>query len=107
MPLNKSGWPTLRTRRRSSTGSEDAGQLDVVGIDPEPLVEGFVAWILWRIGSVRMAAIGANDPYPLLLTVADAPGGGHLNGEAGFVTFPQIRDTILATRLSIARQDRG
>ena len=65
------------------------------------------------IGQRRGGACGCwagdDDPYvPLSRSqeLADhlgtplevVPGGGHLNGETGFTTFPQVRDAILAIR---------
>jgi predicted alpha/beta hydrolase family esterase len=60
-----------------------------------------------RKGQVCRCWAGADDPYvplPRSQSVADhleaplevLPGGGHLNSETGFTTFPQLRDAILA-----------
>ncbi|WP_176562865.1 RBBP9/YdeN family alpha/beta hydrolase [Paracoccus liaowanqingii] len=65
-----------------------------------------------RKGSVCCCWAGADDPYvPLLRSqeLADylgaplevVPDGGHLNGETGFTTFPQMRDAILAARANV------
>ena len=56
----------------AAPASEDAGQLDPVDADPEPLVEGLIAWILRYISGVGMTAIGADDPDPFLLSMANA-----------------------------------
>jgi predicted alpha/beta hydrolase family esterase len=60
-----------------------------------------------RKGRVVRCWAGENDPYVPLSRLQDmairlaAPleivaGGGHLTGESGFTTFPQMRDAILA-----------
>lgn len=62
-----------------------------------------------RKGRVVRCWAGDNDPYvPLsrsqdMATCLEAPleivaGGGHLNSETGFTTFPQMRDAILSIR---------
>lgn len=62
-----------------------------------------------RRGRVFRCWAGENDPYvPLsrsqdIATCLEAPleilsGGGHLNSETGFTTFPQMRDAILSAR---------
>jgi predicted alpha/beta hydrolase family esterase len=72
----------------------------------------FVAPFDWpaireRKGRVFRCWAGENDPYvPLsrsqdIATCLEAPleivsGGGHLNSETGFTTFPQMRDAILS-----------
>ncbi len=74
----------------------------------------FVAPFDWtaireRKGRVCRCWAGENDPYvPLsrsqdIATCLEAPleivlGGGHLNSETGFTTFPQMRDAILAAQ---------
>lgn len=71
------------------------------------------AGIRARKGRVCRCWAGGDDPYVPLSrsqSVADrleapleiVPGGGHLNDETGFNTFPQLRDTILAGRADIA-----
>ena len=66
------------------------------------------AGIRARKGSVCRCWAGGNDPYvplPRSQSVADClgatldvvPDGGHLNGETGFNTFPELRDAILAS----------
>ncbi len=60
-----------------------------------------------HVGMVRLYQ-GDNDPYVSLekgrqlekelgVELEVIPDGGHLNTAAGFVTFPQLRDDILAT----------
>lgn len=72
------------------------------------------AGIRERKGTVCRCWAGDDDPYvPLSRSkrVADdlhaplevIPGGGHLNEETGFTTFPQLRDAILAGRAAVAR----
>jgi predicted alpha/beta hydrolase family esterase len=67
-----------------------------------------------RKGSACRCWAGDDDPYvPLSRSqdVADrldapleiVPGGGHLNSETGFDTFPQLRDAILAERARARR----
>ncbi|MDR3514245.1 MAG: alpha/beta fold hydrolase [Azospirillaceae bacterium] len=67
------------------------------------------AGIRQRKGSACRCWAGDSDPYvPLSRSqeVADrlkspldiVPGGGHLNSEAGFNAFPQLRDAIVAER---------
>ena len=62
-----------------------------------------------RKGRASRCWAGENDPYvPLsrsqdMATRLEAPldivaGGGHLNSETGFVSFPQMRDAILSIR---------
>jgi len=62
-----------------------------------------------RKGRVFRCWAGENDPYvPLsrsqdIATCLEAPleivsGGGHLNSETGFTTFPQMRDAILSAQ---------
>jgi predicted alpha/beta hydrolase family esterase len=62
-----------------------------------------------RKGRVVRCWAGENDPYvPLsrsedMATCLEAPlevvsGGGHLNSETGFTTFPQMRDAILSVQ---------
>ena len=74
----------------------------------------FVAPFDWpaireRKGRVSRCWAGENDPYvPLsrsqdVATCLEMPleivsGGGHLNGETGFTTFPGMRDAILSAR---------
>ena len=74
----------------------------------------FAAPINWseirgRMGRACRCWAGDDDPYvPLSRSqdVADGletrleivPGGGHLNSESGFNTFPRLRDAILADR---------
>jgi predicted alpha/beta hydrolase family esterase len=74
----------------------------------------FVAPFDWpaireRKGRVFRCWAGENDPYvPLsrsqdIATCLEAPleivsGGGHLNRETGFTTFPQMRDAILSAQ---------
>lgn len=71
------------------------------------------AGIRERKGRACRCWAGADDPYVQLSqsqAVADhldapleiVPGGGHLNDETGFDTFPQLRDAILAVRADIA-----
>jgi len=91
------------------------GALDLP--DYDPINRSFFAapfdWpsIRERKGRVFRCWAGDNDPYvPLsrsreVATSLDAPleivpGGGHLNSETGFNTFPQIRDAILAAKSS-------
>jgi uncharacterized protein len=67
------------------------------------------AGIRERKGHVYRCWAGGGDPYvplPRSQSIADhleaplevVPDGGHLNGETGFDTFPQLRDAILAGR---------
>jgi predicted alpha/beta hydrolase family esterase len=69
------------------------------------------ATIRERKGDRDRCWAGDNDPYvPLARSKAVAdlldvpleivPGGGHLNSETGFNTFPQLRNAILAARKS-------
>ncbi len=69
-----------------------------------------------RKGSACRCWAGDDDPYVPLprsqqlanhlgASLEVVPGGGHLNGETGFTAFPQVRDAILAIRLSMAGQD--
>lgn len=64
-------------------------------------------------GRVQRCWAGDNDPYVPLwrsqeladqlgVSLEVVAGAGHLNGEAGFTAFPQVRDAILATRASVA-----
>ena len=75
----------------------------------ESFFAGLFDWagIRERKGSACRCWAGDDDPYvPLSRSqdVADrlkapleiVPGGGHLNSETGFDTFPQLRDAILA-----------
>ncbi len=85
--------------------------------DYDPINQSFFAapfdWpsIRGRKGPVYRCWAGDNDPYvPLsrsrdVAALLDAPleivpGGGHLNSETGFDTFPQIRDAVLGARSS-------
>jgi predicted alpha/beta hydrolase family esterase len=74
----------------------------------------FVAPFDWpaireRKGRVFRCWAGENDPYvplsrsPDIATCLEAPleivsGGGHLNRETGFTTFPQMLDAILSAQ---------
>lgn len=98
-----------------------AGFVGALGLpDYDPINASFFAtpfeWagIRERKGSASRCWAGDDDPYvPLLRSQEmadhlDAPleviaGGGHLNDETGFNTFPQMRDAILAARGSIGR----
>ena len=62
-----------------------------------------------RIGRVSRCWAGDDDPYVPLARSEDVAtrlnvpldivsGGGHLNSETGFTTFPQMREAILAAR---------
>lgn len=93
-----------------------AGFIGVLGLPDYDTINHsfFVAPFAWpaireRKGRVFRCWAGENDPYvPLsrstdMATALDAPleivsGGGHLNSEAGFTTFPQMRDAILSVR---------
>ncbi len=93
-----------------------AGFVGALGLaDYDPINQSFFDspfdWpaIRERKGRVCGCWAGDNDPYvPLsrsrdVANSLDAPleivaGGGHLNGETNFITFPQIRDAILAFR---------
>jgi predicted alpha/beta hydrolase family esterase len=102
-----------------------AGFIGALGLpDYDPINATFFAtpfeWvgIRERKGSACRCWAGDDDPYvPLLRSQEmadhlDAPlevvaGGGHLNGETGFNTFPQMRDAILAARGSITQRTRS
>ena len=102
-----------------------AGFIGALGLpDYDPINASFFVkpfdWngINERKGSACRTWAGDDDPYvPLSRSreLADhvgaplevIPGGGHLNGETGFTSFPQIRDAILATHVSIAARDRS
>src|SRR5262249_9644589 len=69
-----------------------------------------------RKGLVCRCWAGENDPYvplPRSQSVADLldallevlPGGGHLNSESGFNSFPQLRDAIFAGRAKIQSRE--
>jgi len=93
-----------------------AGFIGALGLpDYDPINASFFAkpfgWtrIRERKGSACRTWAGDDDPYvPLSRSqeLADhlgaplevVPGGGHLNGETGFTSFPQVRDAILAAR---------
>ena len=62
-----------------------------------------------RTGRAVRCWAGDDDPYVPVSRSQDMasslgapldiiPGGGHLNGETGFTTFPQLQDAILAAR---------
>ncbi len=86
------------------------GLPDYDGINQSFFAEPFDwAGIRRRAGSACRCWASDNDPYvPLSRSrdLADAfdapieivPGGGHLNSEIGFNTFPQLRDAILSRR---------
>ncbi|WP_085581835.1 RBBP9/YdeN family alpha/beta hydrolase [Thalassospira mesophila] len=86
--------------------------------DYDPINQSFFdepfdwAGIAARKGRTSQCWAGDDDPYvPLSRSqeIADRlesplevmQGGGHLNSETGFNTFPQVRDAILAARNSI------
>jgi predicted alpha/beta hydrolase family esterase len=93
-----------------------AGFVGALGLpDYDPINQSFFDapfdWpsIRERKGRVFGCWAGDNDPYVPLSRSRDVansleapleivPGGGHLNGETGFNTFPQIRDAILSAR---------
>ena len=67
------------------------------------------ATIRKRKGGVARCWAGDNDPYVPLsrsqematcleVPLEIVPGGGHLNSETGFTTFPQMRDAIVKSR---------
>jgi len=94
-----------------------AGFVGALGLpDYDTINESFFAapfdWaaIRERRGCASHCWAGDDDPYvPLsrsqqIATCLEAPldvvpGGGHLNAETGFTTFPQIRDAILSASL--------
>ena len=91
-----------------------SGFLGALGLpDYDPINASFFAtpfdWaaIHARMGRACRCWAGDDDPYvPLARSqdVADRlgveleiiPGGGHLNAETGFTTFPQLRDALLS-----------
>ncbi|RYX80946.1 serine hydrolase family protein [bacterium] len=93
-----------------------AGFIGALGLpDYDSINQSFFAapfdWpsIRERKGRLCRCWAGDDDPYvPLsrtqqMATNVDAPleivaGGGHLNGETGFTTFPQMREAILAVQ---------
>ena len=93
-----------------------AGFVGALGLpDYDPINKSFfdapLDWpgIRERKGSLCRCWAGDDDPYvPLprsqeIATHLDAPlevvpGGGHLNGETGFTSFPQMRDAIVSLR---------
>ena len=93
-----------------------AGFIGALGLpDYDAINQSFFAvpfsWagIRERKGSAGRCWAGDDDPYvPLVRSreVAErlatpleiVPGGGHLNSETGFDTFPRLRDAILAQR---------
>ena len=96
-----------------------AGFIGALGLpDYDTINQSFFAeafdWdgIRAKMGGATGCWAGDDDPYVPLArsqTMADGlrtslrivPGGGHLNGETGFETFPEMRDAILAGRAAM------
>ena len=119
-PPWRCGWPRAGHTLRwpvPGRGIHRRARLAGLRSDQRLLLRQALQWtgIRERKGNVCRCWAGDDDPHvPLLRSreIADhlnAPlevvsGGGHLNGETGFNTFPQVRDAILAARGSFAER---